>query len=265
LAISVPSAFFTLSGISAVPIRILIVDAHPVILAGLTSILDQDPEIQIVGTVASGVEILDAVMQLRPDVVLIDPRLPETDAITLLRNLRTLAPKSKILLFAGPESKGDFPQAMKLGCSGVLLKDGQTKLIATAVRRVYAGEIWLDSTTTTAVIHEFAVTTRGSNSKTRDVTPREREIVILIAQGYKNPDIAEKLSISEQTVKNHLSKIFQKLNVSDRLELALYAVHHNLYELPTEPSISYEAERQASDNTSPPPVLEDGKILCSPA
>jgi DNA-binding NarL/FixJ family response regulator len=134
------------------------------------------------------------------------------------------------------EDKNEFVQAMKLGCSGIVLKQTAPDLIVKSIRKVHAGEIWLDSHTTAAVMRQFQTGTEGNNSagggKGRERSPlsaREREIVALVAQGYKNKEMAEKMFISEQTVKNHLHNIFDKLGVSDRLELALYAIHKGLH------------------------------------
>ena len=130
-------------------------------------------------------------------------------------------------------------EAMKLGCSGILSKDSSVSLIEKSIQKVYAGEIWLDSNTTAAVIRQFASptdfppvhgATNGKPTRERaQLSQREREIIILIAQGYKNKEIAEKMFITEQTVKNHLHNVFDKLGVSDRLELALYAIHNSLH------------------------------------
>jgi DNA-binding NarL/FixJ family response regulator len=129
---------------------------------------------------------------------------------------------------------------MKLGTSGIVLKQTATELLIKSIRKVHAGEIWLDSHTTAAVIRQFVANDEApaqpmpSTAPTRErerspLSQREREIVALVAQGFKNKEMAEKMFISEQTVKNHLHNIFDKLGVSDRLELALYAIHNNLH------------------------------------
>jgi DNA-binding NarL/FixJ family response regulator len=132
---------------------------------------------------------------------------------------------------------------MKLGTSGIVLKQTATELLIKSIRKVHAGEIWLDSHTTAAVIRQFVANDEAQPSMHSSLPPapptrerersplsqREREIVALVAQGFKNKEMAEKMFISEQTVKNHLHNIFDKLGVSDRLELALYAIHNNLH------------------------------------
>jgi DNA-binding NarL/FixJ family response regulator len=146
-----------------------------------------------------------------------------------------------VIVLTASDDKNEFVQAMKLGTSGIVLKQTATELLIKSIRKVHAGEIWLDSHTTAAVIRQFvandeapAVQSLPPAPPTRErerspLSQREREIVALVAQGFKNKEMAEKMFISEQTVKNHLHNIFDKLGVSDRLELALYAIHNNLH------------------------------------
>ena len=221
---------------STVPIRVLIADSHPIVLEGLRSVLAQQQAIQIVGEACDGMETIDKAVHLDPDIVLLDLKLPRVDGLTVIRSIQTRAPRTKVILFASGESKEEFVEAMKLGCSGVLLKEGPTSLVEKSLQKVQAGEIWLDSNTTAAVIRQFASpgeyqpSPNGKASRERaQLSQREREIIVLIAQGYKNKEIAEKMFITEQTVKNHLHNVFDKLGVSDRLELALYAIHNSLH------------------------------------
>jgi DNA-binding NarL/FixJ family response regulator len=147
-----------------------------------------------------------------------------------------------VIVLTASDDKNEFVQAMKLGTSGIVLKQTATELLIKSIRKVHAGEIWLDSHTTAAVIRQFVANDEAppvvhalpSAPPTRErerspLSQREREIVALVAQGFKNKEMAEKMFISEQTVKNHLHNIFDKLGVSDRLELALYAIHNNLH------------------------------------
>lgn len=223
---------------STVPIRVLIADAQPIVLEGLRSVLSQYSGIEVVGEANDGMETIDKVVHLDPDVIVLDLKLPRIDGLSVLRSIQTRAPRSKVILFASAENKDDFVEAMKLGCSGILLKDGPTSLVEKSIQKVYAGEIWLDSNTTAAVIRQFATPgeftppTHSNGKPNREraqLSQREREIIVLIAQGYKNKEIAEKMFITEQTVKNHLHNVFDKLGVSDRLELALYAIHNSLH------------------------------------
>jgi two-component system, NarL family, nitrate/nitrite response regulator NarL len=222
---------------STTPIRVLIADGQPIVLEGLRAVLNRQPSLEIVAEAADGIEAIDKSVHLDPDIVLMDVKLPKVDGLTVLRSIQTRAPRSKVILFASADNKDDFVEAMKLGCCGILLKDASTSLIEKSIQKVYAGEIWLDSTTTAAVIRQFASPAEfpaahangKSNRERAQLSQREREIIVLIAQGYKNKEIAEKMFITEQTVKNHLHNVFDKLGVSDRLELALYAIHNSLH------------------------------------
>jgi two-component system, NarL family, nitrate/nitrite response regulator NarL len=227
---------------STQPIRVLIADGQPIVLEGLRCVLGQYPGIQVVGEAADGIEVIEKAVHLEADIILLDFKLPRVDGLTSLRSIQARVPRAKVIMFASSDSKDDFVEAMKLGCSGILLKEAPTSLIEKSIQRVQAGEIWLDSNTTAAVIRHFAspkdfpaAHTMGNNSGNKpsreraQLSQREREIIILIAQGYKNKEIAEKMFITEQTVKNHLHNVFDKLGVSDRLELALYAIHNSLH------------------------------------
>jgi DNA-binding NarL/FixJ family response regulator len=175
------------------------------------------------------------VQDTKPDILILDLRMPHMDGLTTLQALQQLERKVKVIILTASEDKNEFVQAMKLGCSGIVLKQTAPELIVKSIRKVHSGEIWLDSHTTAAVMRQFASPSddaNGAPGKSRERSPlsqREREIVGLVAQGYKNREMAEKMFISEQTVKNHLHNIFDKLGVSDRLELALYAIHKGLH------------------------------------
>lgn len=217
-------------------IRVLIADDHPIVRDGLRRLLSLDEDIEVVGEAGDGREVLERVQALEPDVLLLDLRMPNMDGLTALQTLQHTNRKTRVIVLTASEDKNEFVQAMKLGCSGIVLKQTAPDLIAKSIRKVHSGEIWLDSHTTAAVMRQFATPgeamAAASGGKSRERSPlstREREIVALVAQGYKNKEMAEKMFISEQTVKNHLHNIFDKLGVSDRLELALYAIHKGLH------------------------------------
>src|SRR5271157_2074009 len=217
-------------------IRILIADDHPIVRDGLRKLLTLEDDLEVVGEANDGCEVLDRVQELDPDVLLLDLRMPNLDGLSALQTLQQTNKRTKVIILTASEDKNEFVQAMKLGCSGIVLKQTAPDLIVKSIRKVYGGEIWLDSHTTAAVMRQFAapgdLAGGGGSGKTRERSPlsqREREIVQLVAHGYKNKEMAEKMFISEQTVKNHLHNIFDKLGVSDRLELALYAIHKGLH------------------------------------
>src|SRR6266446_4500751 len=190
------------------PIKIVIADDHPIFRDGLQKLLSVEKDFEVVAQVGDGDEVLQAV-----------------DNTT-----------TKVIVLTASDDRNEFVQAMKLGTSGIVLKQSPTELLLKSIRRVHAGEIWLDSSTTAAVVRQLATSEDHSpiprNGRTRERSPlsqREREIVALVSQGFKNKEMAQKMFISEQTVKNHLHNIFDKLGVSDRLELALYAIHKGLH------------------------------------
>src|SRR5580692_4649302 len=217
-------------------VRILIADDHPIVRDGLKKLLLLEDDFDIVGEAGDGREVLERVRELDPDVLLLDLRMPNLDGLATLQALQTTNKRTRVIILTASEDKNEFVQAMKLGCSGIVLKQTAPDLIVKSIRKVHSGEIWLDSHTTAAVMRQFSTGLEGSGGagggKGRERSPlstREREIVALVAQGYKNKEMAEKMFISEQTVKNHLHNIFDKLGVSDRLELALYAIHKGLH------------------------------------
>lgn len=219
----------------ATPIRVVLADDHPIVRDGLRKLLSLEEDIEVVGEASDGREVVHVVQETQPDVVILDLRMPHVDGLGALQALQQLERKVRVIVLTASEDKNEFVQAMKLGCSGIVLKQTAPELIVKSIRKVHGGEIWLDSHTTAAVMRQFAtpVETLGATpSRGRERSPlsqREREIVGLVAQGYKNREMAEKMFISEQTVKNHLHNIFDKLGVSDRLELALYAIHKGLH------------------------------------
>lgn len=217
-------------------IKVVLADDHPIVRDGLRKLLTLEEDIDVVGEASDGREVVQVVQETRPDVLILDLRMPYMDGLATLQALQQLERKVRVIVLTASEDKNEFVQAMKLGCSGIVLKQTAPELIVKSIRKVNSGEIWLDSHTTAAVMRQFAspsdMTTSNGTSKGRERSPlsqREREIVSLVAQGYKNREMAEKMFISEQTVKNHLHNIFDKLGVSDRLELALYAIHKGLH------------------------------------
>ena len=228
-------------------IRVVLADDHPIVRDGLKKMLSLESDIEVVGEATDGREALEQVQMHEPDILLLDLRMPNLDGLSALQTLQHINRKTKVIVLTASEDKNEFVQSMKLGCSGIVLKQTAPELIVKSIRKVNDGEIWLDSHTTAAVMRQFATvgvdghtssssssshSSSGPSSKGRERSPlsaREREIVSLVAQGYKNKEMAEKMFISEQTVKNHLHNIFDKLGVSDRLELALYAIHKGLH------------------------------------
>jgi two-component system, NarL family, nitrate/nitrite response regulator NarL len=220
-------------------IRIVVADDHPIFRDGLCKLLALEEDFEVIAQAQDGREVLDLLRRYEPDILLLDLRMPGADGMATLQQLQSTKSKTRVIVLTASDDKNELVQAMKLGASGIVLKQTATELVITSIRKVNAGEIWLDSTTTAAMIRQFVAGDEiprlpqpALSAPERGHSPlsqREREIVGLVAQGFKNKDMAEKMFISEQTVKNHLHNIFDKLGVSDRLELALYAIYNNLH------------------------------------
>ena len=220
-------------------IRVGIVDDHPIVRQGLRKLLELEGDIEVIGESENGRQALELVEDMHPDVLLLD-LMPGMAGLTVLQTLQHNPHQTRIIVFTASKDKDEWVPAMKLGCSGIVVKETQPEIIVKSIRKVHSGEIWLDSHTTAAVMRQFAATgntTSSGNGKgsSRLLSNRQREIVALVAQGYRNKEMAEKLFISEQTVKNHLQNIFDRVGVSDRLELALYAIHNGLLQAKPDP------------------------------
>jgi two-component system, NarL family, nitrate/nitrite response regulator NarL len=209
--------------------RILVADDHAIFRDGLRKLLEGADDVQIVGEACNGVECTKMLAKLKPDILLLDLRMPEKDGLGVLEEVNFDTLGTRVIVLTAAEDDRDVVRAMRLGARGVVLKQSASDLLLKSIRKVADGEIWLDNRMTAEVIDAFKKSAEaGSRREKPLLSDREKEIVQLVAQGFRNREIGEKLFISEQTVKNHLHNIFDKLGVSDRLELALYAIHHRL-------------------------------------
>jgi DNA-binding NarL/FixJ family response regulator len=210
-------------------IRILVADDHAIFRDGLRKLLEVSDDITIVGEASNGVECVEMLAKLKPDILLLDLQMPEKDGLGVLEESNLDASSTRVIVLTAAEDDRDVVRAMRLGARGVVLKRSASDLLVKSIRKVFGGEIWLDNYMTAGVIDAFKKSSESGQRREKPLlSEREKEIVQLVAQGFRNREIGEKLVISEQTVKNHLHNIFDKLGVSDRLELALYAIHHRL-------------------------------------
>ena len=221
-------------------IRIVIADDHPIFRDGLCRLLSLEEDFEVVGQVEDGLYVSEVLQQCDPDILLLDLNMPGLSGLAALQRLQTTNSRTRVILLTAADNQHEFVQALKLGSCGIVLKQAATELLIDSVRRVHAGEICLDSDTIAGVICRFVANEEAppppqmpSPAVPRErerppLSPREGEIVSLVAQGFKNKEIADKIFTSEQTVKNHLHNIFDKLDVSDRLELALHFVARRL-------------------------------------
>lgn len=207
----------------------MVADDHAIFREGLRKLLEGADDVQIVGEAANGVECAKLLAKHKPDILLLDLRMPEKDGLGVLEEINFDSTPTRVIILTAAEDDRDVVRAMRLGARGVVLKQSASDLLVKSIRKVNEGEIWLDNRMTAEVIDAFKKSSESGQRREKPLlSDREKEIVQLVAQGFRNREIGEKLFISEQTVKNHLHNIFDKLGVSDRLELALYAIHHRL-------------------------------------
>ncbi|MEU2025404.1 response regulator transcription factor [Streptomyces sp. NPDC016469] len=205
-------------------IRVLLVDDHQVVRRGLRTFLEIQDDIEVVGEAADGAEGVARTEELRPDVVLMDIKMPGTDGIEALRRLRELENPAKVLIVTSFTEQRTVVPALRAGASGYVYKDVDPDALAGAIRSVHAGHVLLQPEVAGALLAQDepgAGTGRGST-----LTEREREVLGLIADGRSNREIARALVLSEKTVKTHVSNILMKLDLADRTQAALWAVRH---------------------------------------
>lgn len=209
-------------------IKVVVADDHAMFREGLCRLIEADGDMEVVGQASDGQECLELIEKAKPDVLLLDLKMPNLDGFGVLNALKkSRSPLNAILLTASEDEK-DFVEAVRQGARGVVLKQAASDTLLEGIRKVYRGEMWIDQRIVAGVMDAMSKPDSGGSPRRALLTGRELEIVTLVAQGLRNKDISEQLSITEQTVKNHLHNIFDKLGVSDRLELALYALHHGL-------------------------------------
>ncbi|MGH9803925.1 MAG: response regulator [Candidatus Acidiferrales bacterium] len=213
-------------------IRILIADDHGLFRDALRKLLEMEEDFEVVGAATDGAEAVRMARELKPDILLLDLAMPRLTGIEALRELATGSSPVLTILLAGAVEKRQILEALQLGARGVVLKDAATQLLLKCVRCVMAGEHWVGRDRVSDLLDTLRqmAPTGGAPpaASPHGLTPREREIVAAIVAGQANKDIARSLAISEETVKHHLTSIFNKLGVSNRLELALFAVNQRL-------------------------------------
>lgn len=210
-------------------IRIVTADDHPIFRDGLRRLLEAEPGFQVVGEAGTGREAAELVARLAPDVLLLDLSMPDGAGLDVLRAMDRESDVRVILLTVAAE-KWQILEALQLGARGLITKDAATATLPRCIRAVMAGEYWLGRDRLPDIIDALRQLRRvpPPPPPAQTLTAAERRVVAAVVSGATNRDIAEELRLSEQTVKNYLSHIFDKLGVSNRLELALYAMHHKL-------------------------------------
>ena len=219
------------------PIRILMIDDHAVLRAGLRMIIESHMGMTVVGEAENRREALVAIAHMPPDIILLDLDLGDENGLDLLPELLTAAPDARIILLTGLRDAEIQRRAILQGAMGLVSKQKAADTVIRAIEKVYAGEVWLDRAMIASILND-RITNGGAAEQPANapqiskLTDREREVIQLIGEGIKNRQIAERLYISEATVRHHLTSIFAKLGVADRFELVIYAFQHGLAKLP---------------------------------
>ena len=223
------------SGADTEPIRVIIVDDQELFRRGLTMLMDAEPGLDVVGEAGDGQTGIELASRVAPDVVLLDVRMPKISGIEACVAIKEAVPAAKILMLTVSDEESDLYEAVKSGASGYLLKDSSIEEVAQAVRVVADGQSLISPSMAAKLLEEFKTISR-TGGKPEDIAPkltdRELEVLNLVARGLNNREIARDLYISENTVKNHVRNILEKLQLHSRMEAVMYAVREKLLDLP---------------------------------
>jgi two-component system nitrate/nitrite response regulator NarL len=227
----------TMLSASPMPIRIMLVDDHQMFLSSLKMLIDSTPDLTVVGTATTAEQALRVAVETQPDVILLDLNLRGHSSLEFLPDLLEAATKSRVLILTVGTFDDSRREAIRLGAVGVVMKEAAFEVLHKAICKVHEGEIWLDRSVLGSLLMEMSrrdgfKDVDKEKTKISSLTKRERDVIQLIGEGLKNKDIAARLFISETTVHHHLTAIFGKLDVVDRVGLIIYAYQHGLAQLP---------------------------------
>jgi DNA-binding NarL/FixJ family response regulator len=216
-------------------LRVLVADDHALFRRGLEMVLEDEKDIEVVGEAIDGSDAVKKAQELMPDVVLMDVRMPKRSGIAATQRIKELLPHVKIMMLTISDEEADLYESIKAGASGYLLKEISTEEVADAIRSVVAGHSRISPAMASKLLAEFASMTKRTDER-QDLPPprltdRELEVLKLVAQGMNNRDIAKELFISENTVKNHIRNMLEKLQLHSRMEAVIYAVKENILEI----------------------------------
>jgi DNA-binding NarL/FixJ family response regulator len=217
------------------PIRVLVVDDHALFRRGLEMVLAQETDIEVVGEASDGAEAVDKAGDLLPDIVLMDVRMPRRSGIEACRTIKEVAPSTRIIMLTISDEEADLYEAIKAGATGYLLKEISIDEVASAIRAVATGQSLISPSMASKLLTEFAGMLKRAEGPPQvpmpRLTERELEVLRLVARGLNNRDIARSLFISENTVKNHIRNILEKLQLHSRMEAVVYAVREKLLDI----------------------------------
>ncbi|MBS1820356.1 MAG: response regulator transcription factor [Acidobacteria bacterium] len=217
------------------PIRVVVADDHPVVRFGVKNMLENEPGFEVVGEAEDGDVAITETLEREPDILLLDVMMPRLPGLEALRAIMERSPRVKIILLTSTITTQQIIEALQIGARGIVLKDAAASDLSKSMRAVLSGDYWIGGervVNLVAALNELMKQAAAApEKKTYGLTPRELEVVTCIVEGCSNKDVAKQFAISEETVKRHLSNIFDKTGVSTRLELALFAIAHKLVTL----------------------------------
>lgn len=209
------------------PIRLVLADDHPIVLEGLVQLFESEPGFAVLATATTGAEALQAVREHRPDVLVLDLRMPGLDGVGVLREVQRVPGRPRVVVLTASESE-DVMRVIHMGVEGVVLKDMATQLLVRCVRAVHAGNKWIEKVLATRALDALLERRAGEHHLAVALTPRELEVARLIAQGFSNKAVAAQLAITEGTTKLHLHHVYEKLGLEGRMALVHYLRVRNL-------------------------------------
>ncbi len=214
------------------PIRVLIADDHKMLLEGLSLFLEDDPGFEVVGTTTSGRAALELALELEPDVLLLDVIMPDMNGLEVLSSIEKASLNTAVILLTSYRNTEYLSRALALGATGYLVKEVGLKMIPQAIRAILEGEAVIDKALLQEALQALSQTGttvgKPKPSINHELTDQEYRILVLLAQGLTNDAIAEALSISRNTVKTHVSRVYEKIGVSDRTQAAIWAIRHGV-------------------------------------
>lgn len=222
-------------------IRIVLIDDHAVLRMGIRMLIESKAGMEIAGEAGNAADAVRVIKETQPEIVLLDIDLGETSGVDLIPSIRSLAPKSRVIVLTGVRDPEVHLRAVRAGAMGLVLKEQADESLLTAIEKVNTGEVWLSRSIIGSVFSELfdqdlAPQANPEFEKIKSLTAREREVIELLAEGLRNKQIGERLFISETTVRHHLSSIFAKLGLRSRFELIMYSHKQNLVNLTTRSS-----------------------------
>jgi two-component system NarL family response regulator len=222
------------SAAGAEPVRVLVVDDQELFRRGLIMLLSGDTDIEVVGEAADGVTATDLAVKTAPDVILLDVRMPRRTGVEACRAIKEAVPSAKIIMLTVSDEEADLYESVKNGASGYLLKDSSIEEVAQAIRVVNEGQSLISPSMAVKLIDEFKQMSKPEREQgpALRLTERELEVLRLVAKGLNNREVAKELFISENTVKNHVRNILEKLQLHSRMEAVMYAMREKLLDLP---------------------------------